>query len=153
MALWYPVEGHPLLEEDALALDANQLREWAYVAERVLGLRGPNATLFTGDAALEAARAVAMQVSLLAAKDPETYFAERVGRGSEDMYYREGFVIHPLAEQIVADLYAEVEEEAAVPEPGFPIVGSRRFPSGAAGTARAEYDMAERNAQRNRGLG
>lgn len=97
----YPIDGHPLLSATAAALAPDVLEAQALVAERMLGLRG---TAYTGDDADDAASAVALQVSLQVAKDPESYIASSVTRGSRSLTYRDGVVLHPDAVAMVAAL-------------------------------------------------
>lgn len=151
----YPVAGHPLLEGDAVALGSEALSELTMVAERVLGLRGGGAVVLTGDEAAEVTRAVALQVSLAAAQDPESFLLTSVGRGSETMDYRDGVLVHPTAQQIVDAVFADLEAEAGGDEPAWPVLGGWRTSGNAAAWgARAErYNASPLNAARNRGLG
>lgn len=130
----YEVNGHALLPA---GLDGEQLRQQAAVAERVLGLRGAASVVFTGPEADDAARAVALQVALQDAADPESYLLESVGRGSETMGYRtdpetgSAVLLHPVAVAIVEQLYGELEGEAEEDEDSaWPVMGPWRVPSG-----------------------
>ncbi len=97
----YPVNGHQLLSAEAAALADDALEAETRVAERLLGLRG---TAFTGADVADAEDAVALQVSLQVASDPESYVAESVTRGSRSMSYRDGVLVHPRAVAIVGPL-------------------------------------------------
>lgn len=150
---WYPVPAnHPLLGEDALELDAAGLREWGLVAERLLEVRGADLTVMTGDAAQDLIRAVALQVSVLAATDPLAVIANATGVGSESIDYRDGLPLHPQAVAIVNQVFAEAEVTESGDSGGWPIFGGFRGPR-SAGTARAEQATADALARRNRGLG
>jgi hypothetical protein len=124
----YNVAGHALLQGDALGLGGTRLEEEAAVAERVLGLRGDGVTVFTAAKALDAARAVAMQVSLQVSQDPEAFLASSVGRSGESISYREGVILHPVADAIVAQLFAELDAAAPVESTTrtWPITGGWR---------------------------
>lgn len=118
----YELAGHVLLPA---GITATQLREQAAIAERVLGLRGGAAVVFIGEAALDAARAVALQVALQFQQDPQAFLLESYGAGTETMSYREGVLVHPVATQIVAQLYAELS--VTEPDvPAWPVMGSWR---------------------------
>jgi hypothetical protein len=114
-------------------LTGDLLREQAAIAERLLELRGAGTTVFTGAEAADAARAVALQISLQMAADPESFIAFSVGRGAESIVYRRDIqtgsmaALHPIAVSIVDQLYAEIEGEAGAPEkPAWPIMGPWR---------------------------
>lgn len=151
----YPVDGHPLLEDDALALASERLAEMTMVAERLLELRGGTAVVFVGEEEEEAKRYVAMQVSLMAAADPRQYLLEQYGIGSESLNYREGVLMHPAAVAGVSALYQDLEATGDAPTvPAWPVTGGWRTGSGVAPyPATAERNTAARNAERNRGLG
>jgi hypothetical protein len=83
----YPVDGHPLLSPAAAALDADALEAQSRVAERVLGLADTN---FTGDDAITASDAVALQVSYQVAMPPEQAIILSETRGSRSVTYRGG---------------------------------------------------------------
>lgn len=151
----YSVNGHPLLEDDALALASERLAELTMVAERLLGLRGATATVFTGEEGEEAQRYVAMQVSLMAAADPRQFLLERYSIGTEDLQYREGVMMHPAAVAGVEALYSDLEATAEdVAATAWPIIGGWRTGSGVSPfPAIGERTEAAANARRNRGLG
>lgn len=117
----YAVEGHPLLQGDALALTPEELQEQVAVAERALGLRGPGSIVFTGEAALDAARYVAMQVTLQASQDAESFLTSQTARGTDTLTYREGVLVHPVALAGVEQLYAELDAGLTVDQPTYPI--------------------------------
>ena len=100
----YSITSHPLLSEAAKELGQPAMAAQQLVAERVLGLIG---TDYTGSAKLEAEGALALQVSLQVAQDPEAYLATSVTRGSRSITYRNDVPIHPLALEIAERLFAE----------------------------------------------
>ena len=100
----YNIAGHALLSADANALESGTLTAQLLVAQRVLGLSG---TDYTGTAKQEAEGALAMQVSLQVAQDPEAFLAKTVTRGSRTITYRDAVPIHPLALDIAERLFAE----------------------------------------------
>lgn len=100
----YDIIGHALLSADAKALAQPEITAQQRVAERVLGLAG---TSYSGTAKLEAEDALAMQVSLQVAQDPEAYLASSVTRGSRSISYRDTIPLHPLAIEIARSLFAE----------------------------------------------
>lgn len=100
----YDLTSHALLSDDADALDADQMAAQQRVAERVLGFSG---TAYLGTAKLEAEDALAMQVSLQVAQDPEAYLASSVTRGSRSITYRNQVPIHPLSLEIATALFNE----------------------------------------------
>lgn len=100
----YDLVAHPLLSEAAKEKGPEELSAQQRVAERVLGFSG---TEYTGTAKLEAEDALAMQVSLQVAQDPEAYLASSVTRGSRSITYRNEVPIHPLALEIAEALFQE----------------------------------------------
>lgn len=97
----YTLTGHPLLSDDAQNLSPEQQASQQLVAEVVLGLRG---TSYTGSDQEEAEAALALQVSLQVAVDPEAYLASSVTRGSRSITYRNQIPVHPLAKEIADGL-------------------------------------------------
>lgn len=100
----YDILSHALLSEDAKGLGFEAMAAQQRVAERVLGLNG---TDYTGSAKLEAQDALALQVSLQVAQDPESYLASSVTRGSRSITYRDAIPLHPLALEIAGRLFTE----------------------------------------------
>lgn len=107
----YFIEGHSLLSPEAGRLAPEALEAQQQVAELVLGLRG---TDYLDAAKLDALNALAMQVSLQVAADPESYLAESQTRGSRSITYRSGVPVHPLALEIVAALVADAVTDETV---------------------------------------
>jgi hypothetical protein len=107
----YSLTNHPLLSADAKKLGSEALGAQRRVAERVLGLSG---TQYEEAAKLHAEDALAMQVSLQVAQDPEAYLASSVTRGSRSITYRDAVPIHPLALEITQALALEAAEEGGV---------------------------------------
>ncbi len=110
----YVIAAHPLLSPEAGRLDTGPgeaLAAQQQVAELVLGLRD---TDYTGAAETDAENALALQVSLQVAADPETYLASDVTRGSRSITYRDGVPLHPLALEIVAALAADAVTDETV---------------------------------------
>jgi hypothetical protein len=100
----FDIAAHPLL--DPADLSGTLLQELTELAEFVLGLRGSVAGDFDADETKDLRRALALQVSLMAAADPEAYLASRVDRAGEGVTYREGVILHPTAEAIVTEILA-----------------------------------------------
>lgn len=97
-----PDIGHPLLSAEASALDPAVLGEHAMVAERVLGLSGSS---YEGDDALEASRAVALQINYQLSIPPEVWALQSSGRGARSVSYRATLPsAYPPAAEIVGAL-------------------------------------------------
>src|SRR3954468_579468 len=106
MASTYSIVGHPLLSEDVTELDAAVQLAHAEVAERLLGLSG---THLSGQDAIDASNAVAMQVNYQVAFPPETWAVKSEARGAISVTYRgEGEMppIAPMALRIIDGLAA-----------------------------------------------
>lgn len=103
----YPIDAHPFAPA---GLTGDALREQTELAESVLELRGTRGSVFTDPADLaDATRAVALQVALQFAQDPEAFLNESVTRGAETQVYRDGVIVHPTARLIVDRLFASVD--------------------------------------------
>jgi hypothetical protein len=100
----YDILLHALLSLDAKAKGPDEIQAQQRVAERVLGLRD---TDYLGSAKADAEDALAMQVSLQVATDPETYLAQSETRGSRSITYRDQVPLHPLALTIAEALFSE----------------------------------------------
>lgn len=126
----YSIEGHALLPA---GLSGQRLKEEQAVAERVLGLRGAGIEEFsTAEDIADVRRALALQVGVQYSSDPERYITESVGRAGETVDYRtdeatgEAVLVHPLARQIVEQLFSEAVVEEEVEAPSYPIFGPWR---------------------------
>jgi hypothetical protein len=122
-AFYYDISEHPFLSRQAKALGPKRLAAEQRVAERLLELAG---TTFADEDKDVAQDYVAMQVSIQVARDPRSYVATTIGKGSRTITYREGTPIHPLAEDGVQKLLAKLEPAAGETDSGFRIIKSFR---------------------------
>ena len=106
MAMLYDITGHALLSPEAAQLGGSELETYARAAEVLLGLL--KIPLFTGDYALRAADAVALQVSYLVESGIEAFILSDQWRGARRSVYRGGArrmpPLHPVAKKIITQI-------------------------------------------------
>ena len=103
----YDISSHPLLSEDAAALQPDQLEEYVELAEDLLGLAG---VIFTEESAVSTVeRALVLQVNYWLEHDvsnPQQLQAERRGDRSFAYYRAAGsrLFMNPLSLQLIERL-------------------------------------------------
>jgi hypothetical protein len=99
----WDLSGHPLL---SAGIEGERLAEFTELAELLLGLRPYAVTDFTTCETEDLQRALVLQVNLEAVQDPEAFLATTLGRGAENISYRDGVLLHPVSVAIVEPILA-----------------------------------------------
>lgn len=119
----YSIAGNPLLSTEAAALSPEALEAHNIVAEEVLGLVG---TTYTGDEAVRAAHAVALQVNYQVSLPPSVWSVKEEQVGPLKTVYRDNLPpVNPFAASMVSSLLIAVTGSAGVGA-GWARFGPRR---------------------------
>lgn len=119
----FDISDSPQLTREAKLKGGKRLASEQRVAERALGLAGLAEAIEAKDPddLLAAQDYIAMQVSLQMARNPKSYLASAITTGSRSTTYRDGVMLHPMAEDGAAAIIAKLEPEVDATGGGFRI--------------------------------